>query len=119
MHPLNDIRKGERLVKRVYEALRNSQYWEDTMLIITFDEHGGFYDHQPPPATTSTGDDSKYANANYRFRFDRLGVRVPAIVVSAYTGKGRSSGIIRATPVPSSTIARSWQRLKSGSAWSP
>jgi phospholipase C len=92
MHPLNDIRKGERLVKRVYEALRNSQYWEDTMLIITFDEHGGFYDHQPPPATTSTGDDSKYANANHNFHFDRLGVRVPAIVVSAYTGKGTVIG---------------------------
>jgi len=101
MHPLNDIRKGERLVKRVYEALRNSQYWADTMLIITFDEHGGFYDHQPPPATTQTGDDSKYANANYRFGFDRLGVRVPAIVVSAYTRKGT---IIGDDPGAASTV---------------
>jgi phospholipase C len=92
MHPLNDIRKGERLVKRVYEALRNSPYWRDTMLIITFDEHGGFYDHQPPPATIPPGDNPKYANANYHFRFDRLGVRVPAIVVSAYTGRGTIIG---------------------------
>ena len=92
MHPLNDIRKGERLVKRVYEALRNSPYWRDTMLIITFDEHGGFYDHQPPPATIPPGDNTKYANANYHFRFDRLGVRVPAIVVSAYTGRGTIIG---------------------------
>ena len=92
MHPLNDIRKGEELVKQVYEALRNSQYWADTMLIITFDEHGGFYDHQPPPATVPTGDDSQYANPNYSFLFDRLGVRVPGIVVSAYTAKGTIIG---------------------------
>jgi phospholipase C len=92
MHPLNDIRKGEELVKRVYEALRNSQYWSDTMLIITFDEHGGFYDHQSPPATVPTGDDSKYANPNYSFLFNRLGIRVPAIVVSAYTAKGTIIG---------------------------
>ena len=62
------------------------------MLIITFDEHGGFYDHQPPPATVPTGDDSKYANPNYSFLFNRLGVRVPAIVVSAYTAKGTIIG---------------------------
>jgi phospholipase C len=92
MHPLNDIRKGEELVKRVYEALRNSPYWSDTLLMITFDEHGGFYDHQSPPATVPTGDDSKYANPNYSFLFNRLGVRVPAILVSAYTAKGTIIG---------------------------
>jgi phospholipase C len=92
MHPLNDIRKGEALVKQVYEALRNSQYWAETMLVITFDEHGGFYDHQSPPATAPTGDDSKYANPNYSFPFNQLGVRVPAIVVSAYTSKGTIIG---------------------------
>jgi phospholipase C len=62
------------------------------MRIITFDEHGGFYDHQPPPATVPTGDDSQYSNPNYSFSFDRLGVRVPAIVVSAYTAKGTIIG---------------------------
>jgi phospholipase C len=98
MHPLNDIRKGEDLLKRVYEALRNSRYWTDTMLIITFDEHGGFYDHQPPPATVPTGDDSQYANPNYSFPFNRLGVRVPAIVVSAYTAKGTIIGDAPADP---------------------
>jgi phospholipase C len=98
MHPLNDIRKGEDLLKRVYEALRNSQYWTDTMLIITFDEHGGFYDHQPPPATVPTGDDSQYANPNYSFQFNRLGIRVPAMVVSAYTAKGTIIGDDPANP---------------------
>ena len=88
MHPLNDVREGEKLVKAVYEALRSSPHWQDTMLIITFDEHGGFYDHQPPPATVPAGAAGPYANPDYTFRFDRLGVRVPAILVSAYTSKG-------------------------------
>ena len=88
MHPLNDIRKGEALVKQVYEALRVSPYWNKVMLVITFDEHGGFYDHVPPPAAVPTGDDSRYANHLHPFGFDLLGVRVPALVISAYTEKG-------------------------------
>jgi len=101
MHPLNDIRKGEALVKRVYESLRNSPYWPETMLILTFDEHGGFYDHQAPPAAVPPGDESKYANTNYFFLFDRLGVRVPAIVVSPYTARGT---VIGNDPNDSATI---------------
>jgi phospholipase C len=92
MHPLNDIRKGEELVKRIYESLRNSKYWADTMFIITFDEHGGFYDHQSPSATVSTGDDDTYANFSAAFQFNQLGIRVPAIVISAYTAKGTIIG---------------------------
>jgi phospholipase C len=70
-------------------------------LLITFDEHGGFYDHVPPPATVATGDDKEYANPNYTFLFDRLGIRVPAIAVSAYTAKGT---IIGNNPADVSTI---------------
>jgi len=92
MHPLNDIREGERLVKRVYEGLRGSQHWATSMLIITFDEHGGFYDHLAPPAATPTGDDTRYAHADRNFAFDRLGVRVPALVVSPFTRKGTVIG---------------------------
>jgi phospholipase C len=92
MHPLNDIRKGDLLVKTVYETLRNSDYWQDTMLIITFDEHGGFFDHIPPPAAVPTGDDSAYANPKNDFNFDLHGVRVPGIVISAYTQRGTIIG---------------------------
>ena len=88
MHPLNDIRKGELLVKQVYESLRNSAYWNKVLLIITFDEHGGFYDHVPPEKTVPTGDDSTYANPADAFKFDHLGVRVPGILISAYTAAG-------------------------------
>jgi phospholipase C len=98
MHSLSDIRKGEALVKNVYERLRNSPHWPDTMLIITFDEHGGFYDHKPPPSAVPPGDSGPYSNPYYTFRFDRLGVRVPAIVVSAYTAKGTVVGTEEAEP---------------------
>ncbi|MDQ6751228.1 MAG: hypothetical protein M3Z33_10810, partial [Actinomycetota bacterium] len=68
-HPPSDVRAGQALVLEVYEALRRSPAWEDTLLVILYDEHGGFYDHVPPPAVQ---DDSGYAT---------LGVRVPALVV--------------------------------------
>ncbi len=92
MHPLNDIRKGEQLVKDVYEALRKADSWLGTMLIITFDEHGGFYDHVSPPKAVATGDDSTYANSAHPFSFERLGVRVPCIVISPYTKAGTVIG---------------------------
>jgi len=92
MHPLNDIRKGDLLVKQVYETLRQSNYWLDTMLIITFDEHGGFFDHVPPPPAVPTGDDQSYANQQHPFAFDLYGIRVPGLVVSAYTAAGTVVG---------------------------
>jgi phospholipase C len=92
MHPKDDVNEGDALVKDVYEILRNSNYWQDTMLIITFDEHGGFFDHVPPPPAVPTGDDDKYANKNNDFDFDLYGIRVPAIVISAYTSRGTIIG---------------------------
>jgi len=92
MHPLNDVRKGEALVKRVYEALRNSPIWSKAMLIVTFDEHGGFFDHVAPPAAVPSADERRYANEANAFGFDRLGVRVPTIVVSPYTARGTVIG---------------------------
>ncbi|MGC1521374.1 MAG: alkaline phosphatase family protein, partial [Steroidobacteraceae bacterium] len=85
-------RKGERLVKQVYESLRASRFWGETMLIVTFDEHGGFLDHVPPPAAVTPGGDVRYADAARPFAFDRLGVRVPAVVVSAYTQRNTVVG---------------------------
>ncbi|WP_163992738.1 alkaline phosphatase family protein [Pyxidicoccus caerfyrddinensis] len=77
-HPLGSARAGERLIKRVYEALRRSPIWESSMLLVTYDEHGGFYDHVPPPKARPTGAKGRA----FGFTFDRLGVRVPAIIVS-------------------------------------
>ena len=48
-HPMDDVYGGEGLIKAVYEAIRNSPVWDTSLLIIIYDEHGGFYDSVPPP----------------------------------------------------------------------
>jgi phospholipase C len=88
MHPLDDVTRGERLIKDTYEAIRNSPHWESSMLIVTFDEHGGFYDHVAPPAAIPPGDVAVDNYNHYGFTFDQLGVRVPALVISPYTARG-------------------------------
>jgi phospholipase C len=82
-HPLDDVTRGEQLIKTVYETIRNSPHWNDSLLLVTYDEQGGFYDHVAPPATVSPGDvisDPDYNHHN--FDFTQLGIRVPAIVIS-------------------------------------
>jgi phospholipase C len=88
MHPLDDVIRGERLVKAVYEAIRNSPHWEQSLLIVTFDEHGGFYDHVCPPPAVPPGDTITESYVKKGFRFDQLGVRVPALIISPYVAKG-------------------------------
>ena len=81
-HPPHNIMKGEKLIADVYDAIRsNAELWKSTLLVIVFDEHGGFYDHvSPPPAVPPDEHQEEYA-------FDRLGVRVPAVLVSPLVGK--------------------------------
>lgn len=82
-HPLDDVTRGESLIKATYEAIRNSPLWNASLLIITWDEHGGFYDHLPPPAAVAPGDTAPGDDYNdYGFTFEQLGPRVPAVVVS-------------------------------------
>lgn len=82
-HPLGDVRKGEALIKSVYESIRNSQYWPSSLLIITWDEHGGFYDHVQPPGAVVPGDTQPGSEYNqFHFPFDQYGPRVPAVVIS-------------------------------------
>ncbi|MFV0309570.1 MAG: alkaline phosphatase family protein [Desertimonas sp.] len=89
-HPLDGVYGGEMLIKQVYEALRASPLWTSSMLIVTWDEHGGFYDHVPPGAATPPGDETvttwpSWERVNeYGFPFNQYGVRVPAVVVSPY-----------------------------------
>jgi phospholipase C len=82
-HPIDGVTPGEALIKRVYEAIRNSPHWETSLLIITWDEHGGFYDHVAPPAAVAPGDTSPGQGlSRHGFTFEQYGVRVPAVVVS-------------------------------------
>ncbi len=88
-HPLADIRKGEALIKSTYEAIRNSPHWEKRLLIITWDENGGFYDHADPPAAIAPGDSWEKSEHNrYGFTFEKYGPRVPTVVISAFIPKG-------------------------------
>jgi phospholipase C len=84
-HPLDDITHGERLIKRVYEAIRNSPVWEESLLIVGYDEGGGFFDSVHPGSTVAPGDTiTDPANNHHNFDFTQLGVRVPAIVCSPW-----------------------------------
>ena len=82
-HPLDDVTRGESLIKCTYEAIRNSPAWNDSLLVITWDEHGGFFDHVPPPGAVAPGDTQPGDEHNqYGFTFEQLGPRVPAVVIS-------------------------------------
>jgi phospholipase C len=86
-HPPHHLLDGERLIAWVYDTLRgNDALWQRTLFVLLYDEHGGFYDHVPPPAAVPPDDES----ASARFRFDRLGVRVPAILISPWVRRGRA-----------------------------
>jgi phospholipase C len=71
-------------LKVLYEAVRRSRYWKDMLFIITFDEHGGTYDHVPPTAALKP-DDSTSARA---FEFNWTGARVPTLLISPYVRPG-------------------------------
>lgn len=82
-HPMDGMANGEALIKTVYEAIRNSPLWESSVLIVAYDEHGGFYDHfAPGPAMPPNDGGMKYSK--HGFTFSQYGVRVPAIVVSPW-----------------------------------
>ena len=79
-HPVSNLAIGEKLLYDVYQALRsNGPAWEKTLLIITYDEHGGNYDHVHPP-TGAIAPDGVIGPSG--FDFTRFGVRVPAVLVS-------------------------------------
>jgi phospholipase C len=83
-HPPHNVAYGERLIAQVYNALRaNEAAWKQTLFIITYDEHGGCYDHVPPPPATSP-DALNYDG----FAFGYYGVRVPAVICSPYVPAG-------------------------------
>jgi phospholipase C len=73
-HPPADIKDGQDLVLAVYDALASSPQWDRSLLVVVYDENGGFYDHVPPP---QAADDDPGTFGSY-------GVRVPAIIVSPW-----------------------------------
>ncbi|KAK7052122.1 Phosphatidylglycerol specific phospholipase C [Favolaschia claudopus] len=92
MHPDGNVSFGQVFVKQIYDAVRQGPHWQDTLLLLTYDESGGFHDHVPSPLAVQT-DNKTYTErahdgSSYTFHFDRLGGRMPTFLVSAFTPKG-------------------------------
>jgi phospholipase C len=103
-HPPHDVMKGEKLIADVYNALRgNTELWQSTLLVVYFDEHGGFYDHVYPPSAVPPDPpqqprhellSERLARLNpwhrppETYSFKQLGVRVPALLVSPWVKAG-------------------------------
>ncbi|HEY1889527.1 MAG TPA: alkaline phosphatase family protein [Steroidobacteraceae bacterium] len=108
-HPNYDVSKGEQFLHDIYVALRsNTAAWNSTLLIITYDEHGGNYDHVAPPANVTPPGDGTVGEDG--FDFTRFGLRVPAVLVSPLIPAGtvfRGSGPIDHTSVLK-TISLRW-----------
>jgi phospholipase C len=93
MHAPQDVRPGDQLVADVYSALRAGSQWSQGLLVVTFDEHGGYFDHATPATAVNPdginspapGDAASFAPT---FTFDRLGLRVPTLLASPYLPKG-------------------------------
>jgi len=76
-HPDHDIRQGQAFVASIYKALADSPQWKRVLFVITYDEHGGFFDHVAPPTTVDQLAD-----------FKQLGFRVPAFVIGPTVRRG-------------------------------
>jgi phospholipase C len=90
-HPDHDVQAGELLIAEVYMRIkRNPQLWASTALLVVYDEHGGIYDHVPPPSCVPDkfSASASSTGTGMEFKFDRLGVRVPAILISPWIPKG-------------------------------
>jgi phospholipase C len=96
-HPSHPIAAADRLVRTVYQRLRNSGCWRHSLLVIVHDEHGGTYDHRfpSPPAPNPDG----LVSANPFFAFTRYGVRVPAVIVSPWASNGVCNNVYDHTSI--------------------
>jgi phospholipase C len=107
-HPNYDVALGEQLIHDVYYTLRNGPGWNETLLLITFDEHGGNYDHVSPPTGATPPDN--LAGEFDDFDFTRFGVRIPALLISPLIASGTvyraSAGTIDHTSVLKTLVER-------------
>jgi phospholipase C len=107
-HPFADVRVGDKFLSDVFHAVRSSPQWPRTVLVITYDEWGGFFDHVVPPKVL---DDTDPATVDHRCGVDgcggppdyrQLGFRVPCIVVSPFA----PSGVVHGGPYEHTSILR-------------
>jgi phospholipase C len=107
-HPNYDVALGEAFILQVYQAVRNGPGWASTLLIITYDEHGGCYDHVPPPAGATPPDSTV---GEFGFDFTRFGVRVPAVLVSPLIAAGTIYRVpAGSTPLDHTSVLKTIER---------
>jgi phospholipase C len=103
-HPNYNVASGEQLIHDTYYALREGPQWQQTLLIVTYDEHGGCYDHVPPPWGATPPDDSA---GEFEFDFTRFGPRVPTVLVSPLIEAGTVFRVSEgATPLDHTSILK-------------
>lgn len=105
-----DVSRGEKFMYDIYRTLHNSPIWNDTLLIFTYDEHGGCYDHVMPPNNAVPPDDYVGKKAEFNFGFDRFGVRVPTIAISPRIHAGTVCQAKGNTPFDHTTILKTVQK---------
>ena len=88
-HPCHDIALGERLLKDTYEAVRAGPAWEKTVMIVLYDDPGGWYDHAPVPVGVPLPDNRSTPSCPDDSDYSWLGARVPALLISPWVAKGR------------------------------
>jgi phospholipase C len=91
----DDITTGETFVAKVVDAVMKGPGWSKTFLVWTYDEHGGYYDHVPPPRAVAPDDvGPRLAPTDAPGGYDIYGFRVPAVVVSPYAKRNYVSRVV-------------------------
>jgi len=102
-HPDHSVQAGDQFIQDVYEAIRsNDDCWHSTVLLVVWDEHGGIFDHEIPPAVLP--DD--FSSDAPTFAFDRLGVRVPALVISPFVEPQVEHMVYEHASIPATVTAQ-------------
>jgi phospholipase C len=105
-HPPHNVSHGDALIASVYNAVRAGPGWKNTLLVITYDEHGGCYDHVVPPAAVSP-DELRHDG----YAFDQFGVRVPALIISPWVKPGSVLRPAGPTPFDHTSVSATLGKL--------
>jgi phospholipase C len=104
-----DIQVGERFIAQVVHALMSARTWKHTVLFLTYDEHGGYYDHVPPPAAIVPDSIAPMLEpGDVPAAFDRYGFRVPLIVISPWAKRRYVSRVVHDHTSISAFVERKW-----------
>jgi phospholipase C len=104
-----DVQVGEDFIARVVHALMNAPTWKHTALFITWDEHGGYYDHVPPPRAIKPDNIAPILGpGDIRGSYGRYGFRVPLIVVSPWAREGYVSSVVQDHTSITAFIEHKW-----------